>query len=74
MQKEKKNIEVDASPKAPYSMDANLLHISYEAGALEDPNLSPEEEMFSNDCFLRRRRQTLHLTLNSCSRMAYRLD
>src|SRR5436190_3344852 len=31
---------------APYSMDANLLHISYEGRALEDPALEPEEEMW----------------------------
>ncbi|MCX7890873.1 MAG: argininosuccinate synthase [Burkholderiales bacterium] len=31
---------------APYSMDANLLHISYEGGVLEDPNFEPEESMF----------------------------
>ena len=34
---EKKNIPVEASAKKPYSMDRNLLHISYEAGILEDP-------------------------------------
>jgi argininosuccinate synthase len=32
-----KNIPVQASAKKPYSMDRNLLHISYEAGILEDP-------------------------------------
>ena len=32
-----KNIDVEASAKKPYSMDRNLLHISYEAGILEDP-------------------------------------
>ncbi len=31
---------------APYSMDANLLHISYEGGILENPNFSPEESMW----------------------------
>lgn len=31
---------------APYSMDANLLHISYEGGVLEDPNFEPEEKMW----------------------------
>ena len=31
---------------APYSMDANLLHISYEGRALEDPALEPEEDMW----------------------------
>src|SRR5512137_993026 len=34
---EAKNIPVEASAKKPYSMDRNLLHISYEAGILEDP-------------------------------------
>jgi len=31
---------------APYSMDANLLHISYEGGVLEDPDAPPEESMW----------------------------
>ncbi len=31
----------------PYSTDANLLHISYEGRALEDPWIEPEEEMFT---------------------------
>jgi argininosuccinate synthase len=31
---------------APYSMDANLLHVSYEGGALEDPGFEPEESMW----------------------------
>ncbi len=31
---------------APYSMDANLLHISYEGGILEDPDYEPEESMW----------------------------
>jgi len=31
------SIPVQASAKKPYSMDRNLLHISYEAGILEDP-------------------------------------
>ncbi|MBM3580837.1 MAG: argininosuccinate synthase [Alphaproteobacteria bacterium] len=30
----------------PYSMDANLLHISYEGKALEDPWVAPDESMF----------------------------
>jgi argininosuccinate synthase len=34
---EKKRIPVQASAKKPFSMDRNLLHISYEAGILEDP-------------------------------------
>jgi len=32
--------------EAPYSMDANLLHISYEGGELEDPDFSPREAMW----------------------------
>ena len=32
--------------RAPYSMDANLLHISYEGGILEDPDFEPEESMW----------------------------
>jgi argininosuccinate synthase len=31
---------------APYSMDANLLHISYEGGILEDPNYEPDDKMW----------------------------
>ncbi|MSU20579.1 MAG: argininosuccinate synthase [Pedosphaera sp.] len=34
---EEKKIPVQATAKKPYSMDRNLLHISYEAGILEDP-------------------------------------
>ena len=34
---EKRRIPVQASAKKPFSMDRNLLHISYEAGILEDP-------------------------------------
>lgn len=32
--------------KSPYSMDANLLHISYEGLVLEDPNHAPESDMW----------------------------
>lgn len=40
-------IEVEAKKgKSPYSMDANLLHISYEGDILEDPWAEPEEEMW----------------------------
>ena len=35
-----------SSKKSPYSMDANLLHISYEGGILEDPSQAAEEEMW----------------------------
>jgi argininosuccinate synthase len=46
---EKHGIPVDYKKKkggAPYSMDANLLHISYEGGILEDPNYEPDESMW----------------------------
>ncbi|MDX1734753.1 MAG: argininosuccinate synthase [Halioglobus sp.] len=35
-----------AKKKSPYSMDANLLHISYEGDLLEDPWNEPEEDMW----------------------------
>jgi argininosuccinate synthase len=35
-----------AKKKSPYSMDANLLHISYEGDVLEDPWQPPEEDMW----------------------------
>jgi argininosuccinate synthase len=38
---QKHKIPVEASLKKPYSMDRNLLHISYEAGILEDPWFDP---------------------------------
>jgi argininosuccinate synthase len=46
---DKHGIPVDFKKRkggAPYSMDANLLHISYEGGILEDPDFSPEESMW----------------------------
>jgi argininosuccinate synthase len=46
---EQHDIPVDFSTgkkKSPYSMDANLLHISYEGGKLEDPWWEPEEAMW----------------------------
>jgi argininosuccinate synthase len=39
-------IEYQTGAKSPYSMDANLLHISYEGGVLEDPWASPEASMW----------------------------
>jgi argininosuccinate synthase len=44
---EKHNIPVKATLKKPYSEDENLMHISHEAGVLEDPMLRPDEEMFT---------------------------
>jgi argininosuccinate synthase len=40
-------IAMDKRGEAPYSTDANLLHISYEGKALEDPWVEPDEDMFT---------------------------
>ncbi len=39
-------VEMKRGKKSPYSMDANLLHISYEGGVLEDPWVEPEADMW----------------------------
>ena len=39
-------VEYKKGKKSPYSMDANLLHISYEGGILEDPWKEPEDSMW----------------------------
>ena len=39
-------VEMKRGTKSPYSMDANLLHISYEGGPLEDPWSEPASEMW----------------------------
>ena len=39
-------VEQKRGKKSPYSMDANLLHISYEGGPLEDPWVEPEQDMW----------------------------
>jgi len=45
---EKNGIAIEGKKKggSPYSMDANLLHISYEGRILEDPSREPEEDMW----------------------------
>ena len=43
---EARGIPVPVTREAPYSMDANLFHISYEGGVLEDPWMAPPPEMF----------------------------
>jgi len=44
---EKHGISIEKKgKKSPYSMDANLLHISYEGGQLENPDMEPEESMW----------------------------
>jgi argininosuccinate synthase len=44
---EKHGIPIRATSAKPYSEDANLLHISHEAGILEDPRRTPDESVFS---------------------------
>ncbi|PCI16113.1 MAG: argininosuccinate synthase [Piscirickettsiaceae bacterium] len=39
-------VEMKRGKKSPYSMDANLLHISYEGDILEDPWVEPEDDMW----------------------------
>ena len=39
-------VDFDQGEKSPYSMDANLLHISYEGGVLEDPGAEPDASMW----------------------------
>jgi argininosuccinate synthase len=39
-------VEMKRGKASPYSMDANLLHISYEGGILEDPWMEPEQDMW----------------------------
>ena len=42
----KHEIEMPAAPTPEYSMDANLMHVSYEGGILEDPWTAPPDGMF----------------------------
>lgn len=43
---QKNNLPIKASKSKPWSSDENMLHISYEAGILENPNRVPPAEMF----------------------------
>ncbi len=43
---EEHGIPIPVTPEKPYSVDANLLHISYEGGVLEDPWVAPPKGMF----------------------------
>ena len=43
---QKHNIPITATKEKPYSMDRNLMHISYEGGILEDPWAEPPESIF----------------------------
>ncbi|RVE43214.1 hypothetical protein evm_012131 [Chilo suppressalis] len=42
----KENIPVSATPKAPWSTDENIMHISYESGFLEDPAAIPPAKIY----------------------------
>nr|CAB3223822.1 argininosuccinate synthase-like [Phallusia mammillata] len=44
------NIPIKASKSDPWSMDDNLMHISYEAGMLEDPNTESRSDMYTMTC------------------------
>ena len=46
----KYEIPVEATAEKPFSSDENLMHRSYEAGILEDPDTSPPEDMFRLTC------------------------
>jgi argininosuccinate synthase len=48
------SIPVEATTDKPYSMDDNLMHISYESGILEDPGLMPTEDMFQKTVSLKK--------------------
>lgn len=41
-----KGIPVSSTKSKPWSMDENMAHCSYEAGILEDPNVTPPEDMW----------------------------
>lgn len=41
-----KGIPIPVTTEKPYSSDDNLMHISYEAGVLEDPKFQPQKDMF----------------------------
>ncbi|HIH29960.1 TPA: argininosuccinate synthase [Candidatus Micrarchaeota archaeon] len=43
----KHDIPISATLKKPYSEDENLMHISHEAGILEDPGLIPDDSVYS---------------------------
>lgn len=43
---QKEDIQIQSSLKKPYSIDENLMHLSYESGVLEDSAKAPDEEMY----------------------------
>jgi len=66
----KNGIKVEASAKKPYSMDRNLLHISFESGVLEDPWAEPPRTC-SNSALRLRMRLTRRNTWNWFLKRAY---
>uniref|UniRef100_A0A646QE38 Argininosuccinate synthase n=1 Tax=Hemiscolopendra marginata TaxID=943146 RepID=A0A646QE38_9MYRI len=44
------NIPLSVTPKSPWSMDANIMHISYEAGILENPATPPPSDLYQMTC------------------------
>ena len=65
--KHKIAVDYDKGKKSPYSMDANILHTSYEGGILEDPWKKPEESMWLRTKSLEKsksRSQTIELTFH----------
>ena len=65
--KHKIAVDYDKGKKSPYSMDANILHTSYEGGILQDPWKKPEESMWLRTKSLEKsksRSQTIELTFH----------
>ena len=65
--KHKIAVDFDKGKKSPYSMDANILHTSYEGGILEDPWKKPEESMWLRTKSLEKSKskpQRIDLTFN----------
>ncbi|MEC8078235.1 MAG: argininosuccinate synthase [Pseudomonadota bacterium] len=65
--KHKIAVDYDKGKTSPYSMDANILHTSYEGGILEDPWKKPEESMWLRTKSLEKsksRSQTIELTFH----------
>ena len=68
---EERKIPVQASAKKPYSMDRNLLHISFESGMLEDPWFdasAPAQRDMYKLASRPKRRRTARNTWNCCLR------
>ena len=65
--KHKIAVDYDKGKTSPYSMDANILHTSYEGGILEDPWKKPEESMWLRTKSLEKSKsqsQTIELTFH----------